>query len=88
MFVVFVKPVFKAKKCWRKDEYDFEERNQKAVRWYADAEKAIFRTDVPPHRYSSDSTLDSTIGEVLQMMEQSTENPLQQCEKNLLLWNV
>lgn len=87
-----------AEYCWEQEDYvPDEQRNQKAVRWYASVlgpdsnpEKASTPAaiDAPPHRSSSDVSIDHAIGKVIAKNSQKKFSKLSKIEKNLLLWNV
>jgi len=78
-----------ARRCWKKDEYSYTNRTQKAIRWYAlplvdKSCSSPKKTDVPPHRYSSDASVDEYLGQAL-FKKSLSLSPL---EQNLLLWNT
>eukprot|EP00566_Odontella_aurita_P003658 CAMPEP_0113534128 /NCGR_PEP_ID=MMETSP0015_2-20120614/4991_1 /TAXON_ID=2838 /ORGANISM="Odontella" /LENGTH=1331 /DNA_ID=CAMNT_0000433263 /DNA_START=92 /DNA_END=4088 /DNA_ORIENTATION=- /assembly_acc=CAM_ASM_000160 len=76
--------------CWNKEDYAGNSRDQKAVRWYAsNLEKAGSvedpqAIDVPPHRYSTDISIDRAIGEA--MRKKNRFGRLSDEECNLLNW--
>ena len=67
------------------------------MRWYASVlgpgsnpEKALTAValDAPPHRSSSDVSVDHAIGKVIAKNNQKKFSKLSKLEQNLLLWNV
>ena len=67
------------------------------MRWYAsvlgngsahDKAAAPLATDAPPHRSSSDVSIDYAIGRVIAMKNQKKFARMSTIEQNLLLWNV
>jgi len=84
-----------AKGCWKQNEYNYKNRNQKATRWYAEYltnkgnhEKTPRPTDVPTHRHSSDSSVDIFLGKALEDRYAKSPSKLSPIEQNLLLWNT
>ena len=67
-----------------------------ATRWYAEhvhlsknKDRTVPRkTDVPAHRYSSDSNIDTFLGKALEEWYAKTPEKLTPVEQNLLLWNT
>ena len=87
--------ITQARSCWKKEEYSFLNRNQTAIRWYAEhmhrkkTDHTIpIKTDVPAHRYSSDSSVDTFLGKALEERYVRTPEKLSPVEQNLLLWNT
>lgn len=87
--------ITQAKGCWKQNEYNYKNRNQKATRWYAEYltnkgnhEKTPRPTDVPTHRHSSDSSVDIFLGKALEDRYAKAPSKLSPIEQNLLLWNT
>jgi len=78
-----------ADKSWTSPEFEYENRNQKAVRWYAsnlreeEGELMPVATDVAECRHSSDISVDLAIGTSLDW----GKHYLKSQDNKLLLWN-
>ena len=87
--------LFQAKNCWDKDEFDLSDRKQMATRFYASflggngvdvrtEMRSQYQRDVAPHRYSSDSSVFSSIQKALnkRILDMTQE------QLHLLDWNI
>lgn len=84
-----------AQKCFTKDDMDLSEREQSAIRFYAQAlengmvdsdhkTRSKFQNDVAKHRYSSDSSVHISIRDIVAQKY----SDMTQEESNLLSWNI
>lgn len=81
---------------WESEDYVPDtERSQLAVRWYAEAlskdsikETSIQRSDAPPHRHSSDVSIDHALGKVVSKHNHRVFRKFGTDEQSLLLWNT
>jgi lysine-specific histone demethylase 1 len=88
-----------AEDCWDQEDFVPDNlRSQHAVRWYASVLgpgskngaqlTTALATDAPPHRWSSDVSIDYSIGKAIAKDKESEFAKMSKVEQSLLLWNT